>query len=408
MLQPVEGVIASPFMFTEFNPDGTMTTPLKIVGNTLYHYIATEDGYLVTMDSECFYVYATFEVSNATLMPSTMRVGQVVDPGREGFQKGMPLMNDTMMCSGSFMCDNSTRRLGFTSNSDDGRRLIPSNVKNLVIMVRFADHTQRTLPSATEVDILFNSRGGHPTIAKSGSVRDVYLSNSYQQLNLESKVYGWVTLPKTEAYYAGGRSGLADVYLDAVRDALSLVESQYNVDFRALDADNDGFVDTVTLLHSGYAAEWGSTDANGKTLSDRIWSHKWGITPWESKSGVKVSTYCTVPGLWGTGGSQIGRIGVIAHELGHTLGLPDLYGGKGGYGIGSYGMMANSWGFEGSQYYPPMFSPWSKITVGGMADCRYHYIVGPLFPSTVGHSPSDVSHRPWTIRVSPSREQAAT
>jgi len=364
MLQPAESVNASPHKFTVTNPDNTRTPPLLVNGNAHFNYLSDEAGFPVMMDSSCFYVYAKPEVSNGTLMPSSMRVGDV-DPGKMGFEKGMPHMN----CSGTFMCNsyNYTRRLSYADTLDEGRQLVASNVKNLVIMVRFADHQQRKLPPPDHVDILFNRRGGHQTVAKSGSIRDVYLSNSYGKLDLESKVFGWVTLPQTEAYYAGGKSGLTDVYLEAVRDAVILLEKQYNVDFGAFDGNKDGFVDTVTLFHSGYAAEWGSTDVSGKSMYDRIWSHRWAIPTWESRSGFKVSTYCTVPGLWGTGGSSIGRIGVIAHELGHTLGLPDLYGGNGGHGIGSYGMMGNSWGFEGSQHYPPMFSPWSKIRLGWLA-----------------------------------------
>ena len=334
-------------------------------GNERLNFMSDEEGYPVVMDSECYYVYAKLDQSNGTLMPSTMRVDEV-DPEKEGFQKGMAV-GDTV-CSGTIMCDsqdNITRWLD-SDESNGGRQLRTSTgiVKNLVIMVRFADHQGRRLPTRTQVDILYNSRGGDATFAKSGSIRDVYLTNSYGQLDIQSKAYGWVTLPETEAYYAGGVSGLGEKYKEAVRDALDLLQSEYQVDFDSFDANNDGFVDTISLFHSGYAAEWGGTDSSGNSMWDRIWSHRWAIPAWTSLSGVKASTYCTVPALWGTGGSEIGRIGVIAHELGHTLGLPDLYGGNGGLGIGSYGMMGNSWGFTGSQYYPPMFSAWSKIQLG--------------------------------------------
>lgn len=359
MLQPVESSVASPYMFQERNPDGTITPPLRIHGSEQNHYMSDKEGYPVMLDSSCFYVYATLEGTNGTLTPSTMRVGDV-DPEREGFEKGVPT-NATICTSEIRMCedyDNEHRLLVSTN-----RKLVATRRKNLVILVRFADHVNRQLPSPADVNILFNAPGGHPLLAPSGSIRDVYLKSSYGLLDLESEAYGWVTLPQTEAYYADKKSGLSDNFLEAVIGALDLV-AKGSLDFRSFDGDSDGFVDTLTLLHSGYAAEWGSTDAYGASMYDRIWSHKWGFPSsqqWRSSNGIGVNRYVAVPSLWGTGGSSIGRIGVIAHELGHYLGLPDLYGGMGGTGIGSYGMMANSWGFDGSQYYPPMFSPWSKI-----------------------------------------------
>ena len=358
MPQPVESGVASPYMFQERNPDGTITPPLRIHGSEQNHYMSDREGYPVMLDDTCFYVYASPEGPNGTLTPSNMRVGDV-DPAKEGFEKGVP--TNATNCAETRMCedyDNGNRLLVSTN-----RMLATATRKNLVILVRFADHVSRQLPSPADVNILFNAPGGHPWLAPSGSIRDVYLKSSYGLLDLQSEAYGWVTLPQTEAYYAGKKSGLSDVFLEAVRGALDLV-AEGSLDFRSFDGDNDGFVDTLTLLHSGYAAEWGSTDAYGASMYDRIWSHKWAFPSsqqWRSSNGIRVNRYVTVPSLWGTGGSSIGRIGVIAHELGHYLGLPDLYGGMGGTGIGSYGLMANSWGFDGSQYYPPMLSPWSKI-----------------------------------------------
>jgi M6 family metalloprotease-like protein len=48
-------------------------------------------------------------------------------------------------------------------------------------------------------------------------------------------------------------------------------------------------------------------------------------------------------------------------------GLPDLYDVNGpgyGQGLGSYSLMANSWGFDGTQNYPPLMDAWSKIRLG--------------------------------------------
>mgnify|MGYP000671349353 CR=1 FL=1 len=36
-------------------------------------------------------------------------------------------------------------------------------LSNLVVMVRFADHANRSLPSKSEINILFNQTGGHST-----------------------------------------------------------------------------------------------------------------------------------------------------------------------------------------------------------------------------------------------------
>ncbi len=244
------------------------------------------------------------------------------------------------------------------------------DVSNLVILMRFKNHKERALPTAKQFEIIFNKVGGDSVLAPTGSVADVYSENSYGKMRLRSTVVGWVDLPKTEQEYAAGNSGLGVNIHEAIIDALKAVVAGSLADFADFDNENggtgDGRIDAITFVHSGYAAEFGGVDADGTDLKDRIWSHRWSIPDWSGNpAGVNVSDYNINPGLWSTSGKEPGRIGVICHELGHFFGLPDLYDYSGaGEGVGSWCLMANSWGFDGSQLHPPHFSAWSKIFLG--------------------------------------------
>ncbi len=244
-------------------------------------------------------------------------------------------------------------------------------VNNLVLLLRFSNHgpsgQNRTLPSVANVTTIMNAVGGDPTLAPTGSVRDHYLQTSYNQFTINSTVVGWLDMPNTESYYANANSGLTDRTWELIQAGLAAADPL--VDFHQFDQDNDGWIDAITILHSGYGAEWGGADQYGTNYVDRMWSHKWEIPPWTTAEGVKVSDYNISPGLWATSGSGPGRIGVVCHELGHFFGMPDLYdtGGVGGssQGIGNWCLMAaGSWGFDGSQQYPSHMSAWCKVKLG--------------------------------------------
>jgi hypothetical protein len=79
-------------------------------------------------------------------------------------------------------------------------------VKNLVIPLKWRDHTRRTLPSREDIDVLMNHKGPEAR-CPTGSVRDVFLENSYEQLELISTVVDWIVVPKSEAFYADKVSG---------------------------------------------------------------------------------------------------------------------------------------------------------------------------------------------------------
>jgi M6 family metalloprotease-like protein len=146
-----------------------------------------------------------------------------------------------------------------------------------------------------------------------------------------------------------------------VEDALALVDPM--VDFGQFDRDNDGFIDAIDIIHSGYGAESGGSG---------IWSHRWNLpASWISADNngagtkVKVNAYHPEPALFGSTGTGITRIGVITHGTGHFFGLPDLYDtDDSSAGIGSWCMMPNAWGFDNDQLHPPHFSAWCKVFLG--------------------------------------------
>lgn len=368
--QIVSATSAAPFAFEEEQPDGSHIH-LHIEGDEFFHRLHDTNGYTVLQDRGWF-VFAE-KGKNGKLVPTGLRVGQD-DPQRAGLSKN--ILPDPAIRNALRQQMAEIQQAGGTAGDGGPSAVaVSGNLKNLVVLLRFSDHASRNVPPVADVDVLMNAAGGDPNLAPTGSVRDCFLENSYGQLSLDSNVMYWITLPNTEAYYANGNSGLTTKTHEALKFALDTLDADPNFQFADFDQDSDGNIDAITFLHSGYGAEFGGTSADGANYVNRMWSHKWGISGgWTSTDGVRVSTYHISPGIWGTSGTTIGRIGVICHETGHFLGLPDLYDGndsdgdgRSGSGIGSYCLMANSWGFDGSQYYPPNMSVWCKTALGWMS-----------------------------------------
>ena len=364
-----------PGVLEQLQPDGSRVR-LRFMGQAFAHWYQDENGYPVVATSGG-YMYAKADAAGAW-SSTGIPVGSL-DPGSLGLTPDQaPTAPGGLARPPRWNAPGGHEHAAAPSPS--GGALQPEalpeslpasstgTVKNLVIGLRFSNHgpagQNRTLPSASDVDKIMNAVGGDPVLAPTGSVRDHYLQNSYGLLTINSTVLVWVDVPNTESYYANGNSGLTTRTFDLIAAALSAADT--SVDFASFDADNDGWIDAITFLHSGYGAEWGGNDQYGTNFINRMWSHKWEIPAWTSAEGVKVSDYNISPGLWGTSGSQPGRIGVVCHELGHFFGLPDLYDTNGsGQGIGNWCLMASgSWGFDGSQRYPSHMSAWCKAKLG--------------------------------------------
>jgi len=310
---------ASPIAFEASQPDGKKIK-LHIRGDEYFHWYEDTQGYTVVKDKGKF-VYGKRDI-NGRVVAGNLVVG-TDNPRARGLQKRIlpsPAAR-ALLRSSSLSAPESISQQSVAAVSPSG------TVKNLVVLCKFSDHTFGVhTRDANDYDVLFNQIGGDATLAPTGSVKDLYLENSYGTMTLESTVVAWVTLPQTEAYYADGSDGTDGPFptnaQGMVRDALELVDPL--VDFSQFDDDSDGYIDAIDIIHSGYGAETGGGGG------DWIWSHRWSLWQlpggeWTSDEGVKVYDYHTEPALWSTSGTNIVRFGVIAHETGHFFGLPDLY-----------------------------------------------------------------------------------
>mmetsp|Transcript_17731 Transcript_17731/g.24952 ORF Transcript_17731/g.24952 Transcript_17731/m.24952 type:complete len:666 (-) Transcript_17731:359-2356(-) len=238
----------------------------------------------------------------------------------------------------------------------------------LVLLVQFTDHAERELPSKSDILTLLMGDEIDPELTPTGSVKEWLRYNSYNKLDIRMNVMDWRLTDNTEKHYSFGVEGMHPAYSGSFEYILQQIDDE-GMDWSRYDVDNDGYIDSLLILTSGYAAEMGGMDCyTGSLKSNRIWSHAipWRqADPWTSKSGMKVGAYVTSSALRGRCGSNIARIGVIAHELIHTWGIPDLYDSSWeGKGTGVFDCMSNPYGRAGDSLNPTFLSPWSKMELG--------------------------------------------
>jgi M6 family metalloprotease-like protein len=230
-----------------------------------------------------------------------------------------------------------------------------------------------------------------------GTLGSYYRENSYGKLSLNGDVRPWKRLAHDEAYYAGssfsdasgshpcfGMCAQNSKVAELVEEAVRMNDdpqrwAQYDDDGPddiPNSIDDDGKVDFVVIVHPGKGAECEDGSQTG------LWSHHDLLSNWENHSAyvtktksnskvggnIQVDDYVLVPAVACDGTTPI-QIGVIAHEFGHSLGLPDLYDtsqNPKSEGLGNWDLMAGgSWGGDGqSPEKPVQLSAWPKSYLG--------------------------------------------
>ena len=292
-------------------------TPLDLFasGDEYYNWLHDANGYTILQDpASGYYVYA--DLAGGKLIPTQSIVG-VADPASAGL---IPWLNITpeekLSIRQQLLAANRTGVDAAGSAPTTGSLL------NLVIFIRFSDEAEFATPTGT-YDTMFND-----TADSANSLRSYYDEVSYHALTIHSLYYptpGASVLSYQDshprAYYQpyhavtnpGGYQNdtqLADREQTLLKDAITYINGlgQFPSGLQ-IDGDGDGYVDSLTFVIRGSPDAW----------ADLLWPHAWSLYAYtvfiDGKRAYGFNFQL----------ESIIDTGVLAHEMFHVLGAPDLY-----------------------------------------------------------------------------------
>ncbi|RLV61534.1 M6 family metalloprotease domain-containing protein [Parashewanella curva] len=224
--------------------------------------------------------------------------------------------------------------------------------------------------------LLFSENGyAGPSGQTLRTVRQYYKAVSGGSFNFTGEVKGWFRAENDASYYGRNAPGTnndvnaPELVKEAVRQAAVTMSASelasYDIeDPNDLDNDgnvneSDGIIDHVVVFHSSIGAEAGG----GFLKENAIWSHRFFVD--QSTRGY------TLPGtdkkVFGYTIQPIdAAIGVVSHEFGHDLGLPDEYDTTASpqdpnSPVGYWSIMSSgSWAGDIPGTLPSGFSPYAR------------------------------------------------
>jgi M6 family metalloprotease-like protein len=292
-----------------------------------------------------------------------------------------------LLRSGNLSALNLAAPTAATGTRVSGRVIIP------VVPIAFRN-APPPFPSEAYENVFFSSAPSD----RPYSVKTFYEQLSNGNLTVDGRIFPWITADSADSYYEDGCNGIGVLgpcpsrpvsrlgelllrTLDVISRGPtgSTVWSQFDNDGPdgiPNSGDDDGVVDFVTFLQA---------DQDGACPdSPHIWAHRFVIrawnggspyvtqTPWAGHPGqfLKVDDYIMQSAVGGNSAcdkTALMPIGTVAHETGHTFGLPDLYdtdlsSSQATEGIGEWGLMGS--GNYARPYSPARYEAWSLFEMG--------------------------------------------
>jgi M6 family metalloprotease-like protein len=305
-------LVAAPHSFLPIEatqPDGSRIH-IYASGDEFHNWLHDEHNYTIVKDDRGAYVYAMQE--RGSLVPSDLLVGRDL-PIMRNITPGLNLSRDEIKAKYdryADMRDYSGRGAPHTGQ-----------LNNIVIFIKFSDSPDFSTP-LSNYQQMFNAEAAN-------SMKRYFRAASYNQLNVDSYFYpapnGNIVTSYTDTYprsyfqphsasnpngYSGDsqRRQREHALLKRAVDGVSAqIPTTLNV-----DGDGDGKVDNVCFIIQGATDGW----------ADLLWPHQWSlysVTATINGKRVWEFNFQLENSLNYSGAS------VLAHEMFHSLGAPDLY-----------------------------------------------------------------------------------
>ena len=348
-------------------PDGTtlqaQLTPMETGGQ-----METLDNYTIVKNGDGWWTYG--QPGDGVTAPVDQAVPSTLIPGKDtpnGLAKKVGQHKSIWLDDQ----DNDKRDAVFEAVKDvqspnasifATQAAVVKNYHYVVILAEFQDVKFESYQTPQYFKDQISGLGTSPT----GTVSDLYWEMSYGQFLPDFEVIGPFTLPGTMYAYdyqlPGGKSVTG--MISDLAPQLTALGGNYWDQF-----DNDRVVytsggtqyrsvDMAVVLHAG-------PDKAATGQPGQVWSHastanfNTGVASSDSRQ-VRIRGVNTVPAIGF-------NIGVVAHEMGHTIGEPDYYDTNyRSMGSGDYDLMAGgSWmGNDPAGSNPTVMNPFSRINQG--------------------------------------------